>query len=449
MPTTVVGGQTITWTLPPGSPAEHAGSAALSAFVAENGGTVHVTTASPTPTNQSPGEIFNIPGGYATITVNDEALISSTPTSAGWTAVGSGDLLIHDPQMGKGSTYTVSGNNDTVIAVDTTDLIQMTGVGESVYTGDGLATVLIAGSGSVVAGSGNDSISIGSGSVSVGNGYDVINVTGSGTVVAGNGNLAITLGSGSVSVGNGYDVINVTGSGTVVAGNGNLDILVGGSGSIKAGDGSSDLTIGGNGTVVAGDGNNFISLGAGSIQTGDRYDTILLTGSGAHDTISLGSSTDMVTEAGTSTAFISGPGGVAGSIAGGETLTLALNNSAQTQITVSGKGTATIQAGSGVETLTGGAGQDTMTSGGGADVFQFSKQFGGSGVTHTIDNFREGTDQIALGGGYNVNNILQNSAGSFQISGGVGSETLNLGDGTKITVSGVNLKHPLGGSDVT
>jgi hypothetical protein len=478
MPTTVVGGQTITWTLT-SSAAQQAGSRALNAFVAENGGTVNVLYTPPAATNQIAGNIFNIPGGdNYQISVNDEAIITSTPTSATLIAIGDGDLLIHDPPLsepGKSSQLFAFGNNDSIVAADRTDLIQMVGSGESVWAGDGLDTILISGSGSVIAGSGNDYISIGSGditvgdgydiirvagngsvvagngnldiaigsgSVQVGDGYDVINVTGAGSVVAGNGNLSITMGSGSVRVGDGYDVINVAGAGSVVAGNGNLDIVIG-SGSIHVGDGSSDLVVGGTGSVTAGDGNNFISLGSGSVQSGDGYDTILLTGSGNNDTVTLGSNTDMVTEAGTSTAFISGPGGIAASIAGGETLTLAKDHGwhgwgkgfrwshhSDTHITLSGTGNATVQAGSGVERITAGAGADTIFSGGTADVFEFWK---GTGGTHVINNFREGTDRLDLDGGYNINNVVNDGAKTF--SGG--SETLNLSDGTKITINGL------------
>jgi Ca2+-binding RTX toxin-like protein len=160
-------------------------------------------------------------------------------------------------QTQDGKTKLPYGYNSVVDVAPNATIQGSGGLGESVMAGAvNLNFSALKGSGTIVAGGGNDSIHLGqkggSWDVTLGNGNDTISAMNSGndTIGAGSGKDYINLGSGN-------DLVRAAGDATVFSGSGNATLFgghglnfVGGSGdaSVKGG-------IGGNNTFTAGSGN--------------------------------------------------------------------------------------------------------------------------------------------------------------------------------------------------
>ena len=99
---------------------------------------------------------------------------------------------------------------------------------------------------------------------------------------------------------------------------------------------------------------------------------------------------------------------------------------------MAGSGNNLIGGGVGNDTIFGGSGSATVRGGGGADVFAFSNGRGGSSANVLIADFTVGTDRLALVGyGTNVSSVLATAVTSG------GSTSLTLGDGTRVTLTGI------------
>ena len=272
------------------------------------------------------------------------------------------------------------------------------------YTNDG--------SGTIVAGTGNDTIvSSGGHDIFLGGGTDSIVSTGNDTINLQFGTDAISVGGGTdfVYVNNdGSDTVNLSGVGSAVV--------------KEAGGTYQKLTVinrGGPATVYGGNGSDTVDggLSGGYFTGGAAGGNSLLGGSGALSQTTL--------------------------FGGGDGDTL-----------IAAGGTTSIQAGFGSETVVAGGGSgatDLITAfgnqyGGGADTFLFVS--GSAAGSVQISDFTVGQDTIALTGGYTSSDLaslqqqITSQQGSF-VPGG--SETLHLGS---TTITFTDLSQALTTNDV-
>ena len=246
--TTVVGGShTITWDVPQNVLA--AASQALNQLTQgfPSAAINVITDPSQVGQSQSPVTlpIYDVPGGSTLIpSIGEYAVIlSDDPANTTVQAVGSHDLIIDN---------NAAANN-----------LSITGPGTVPGSNGGE----FIGSGTVIAGNGNDTITVkGDASIVAGNGADSITVQlGNATINVGTGNDTITLGGLN-------DTVTAAGSATV-AGPGSLSATViggqllfqngAGGESVTAGSGSATLMGGSNVTFLGGSGNTHM-LGVGN-----------------------------------------------------------------------------------------------------------------------------------------------------------------------------------------
>jgi Ca2+-binding RTX toxin-like protein len=281
--------------------------------------------------------------------------------------------------------------------------------GESVLSSTGdLSFFATGGSGTVVAGGGNNRIVLpsndtGAWSINTGNGDDTVLAGGSGndTINAGGGHNAITLGTGR-------DVLASTGDDTVDASSGQETIAAIGS--------NSDLIFGNSSNVF------FVATGGSATVFGGTGSDTFFGGKGP-DLVHGGTGGNNFLFAGTGAATLFGGGN-------GD------------QLFAAGSGAQALHAGAGNETLFGGfasgsdtfygsAGNASITAGSGSNQFAFTD--GQAGGTASIQGFTSGRDQIDLLG-YGKNE-LANALKSQSVVGG--SDTITLSDHTRITFAGV------------
>jgi Ca2+-binding RTX toxin-like protein len=263
-----------------------------------------------------------------------------------------------------------------------------------------------------------------------------------------------TFGTGNyvVNTGSGNDTINILiGNSTVNAGTGFNQLNFGSGNNLIYSEGYDTITGasvgGGSDTVNIGSGQTSINSGTSSFMVNDSSPNALL--------VTLGFGVDTVN-------FLAGNGG--GTIKGifstttfsGLGTIYALDQSTGDYINIGGTGNSTVIAGTGNETITGvgtgnnlfqaGTGNDTLVAGLGSDTlagaigagssaymlsgtgagttFQFT--FGKSGGSDTITGFKT-TDTLSfVGYGTNPQAVATN-----------GGSVVTLGDGTRITLSGV------------
>lgn len=284
------------------------------------------------------------------------------------------------------------------------------------------------GSGTVVAGGGDNRVSVGGAgdwSVNTGSGSDIIAALGgvNATISAGGGANAILLGDGT-------DLVTSISKDTVVGGSGDATIDASRAQSdFVRGDGSHLLFIGGLGgatifggsgsdtylgsarqtdrqLVVGGtDGNNFLFAGhgEGTLVGGGNNDQLFAYGS-QHQSLIAGSGNETL-----SAAFASGP-----------------------DIIRAGSGNDVLIGGSGVDTFIGSSGSTTVTIGYGKEVFEFiNHKAGGTELVRGV--FDPSSIKIDLEG-YGKGSIDQALAHQATTNGSV---TVGLSDGTRITFQNV------------
>ena len=388
-----------------------------------------------------------INGGAATVTVTAGG---TAPTPSGTNA-----LLVVNTTNPTNLAYPAAYSY--VVVADNPAPVTLTGggaAGEAIVLGTGIVTLNVAGgSGTVVGGDGDKSISLGATTgfaVFTGAGHDTINLSssqigGRSTVEAGAGfnvfNTAgvinqagntVVLGAGAAQVrSTGYDSVTAaSGSATVQVVGSAQDTVVGGAGKLVVvnnlaasqvnystataaplSTGSSTVFGGaGGGTFRGGsDGNNLLVGGGGSVS---------LQGAGNGDVlIATGSTGQQVLQAGT----------------GNETLLGSLSTSSN--LFVAGSGNDLIVGGSGSDTFVAGTGAATITSGGGADLIMVNA-LTTAGAQLTLTDFVAGVDHVRLANYGGSNNPAALAAGATNL-GSAGSR-VTLSDGTTITFQGVN-----------
>jgi Ca2+-binding RTX toxin-like protein len=300
------------------------------------------------------------------------------------------------------------------------------GSDETILSGNGSLTfVATTGSGSVVAGGGNNDIEIscrdrGAWLIATGGGSDTI-------VAAGNGGDTIRPGAGRnlVILGDGNDLLQLTGQDTVTGSGGHDTVDANGAKSSMIFGGSSNiLFLGGAGsaTIQGGCGSDTVYGGSGrlSVQGGTEGHNRLYAGTGAATLFGGGTGDQLYAQGNQAQVLFA--------CAGNETLSAALSTGNVSLVGGSGKDQ--LIGGGGRDTFVGGSGNATMEGGSGKDVFAFVN--GSAGGKDLILNFGN-ADKIELSG-----------YGPHAVACAVASQTVShesvsitLMDDTRITFAGV------------
>jgi len=290
------------------------------------------------------------------------------------------------------------------------------------------------GSGTIVGGDGNKTITTGHGTnfaVYTGAGNDTVNLSGSpaaglDTVAAGAGQNLVTLGAAPTQVqSTGSDTINVSVGSTTVQAIGNAAVaLQGGSGARTLINGGGYASVsGGAGSVTVFGGAGGINAQGGSagnnLMLGGSGQTYLTGGGGGDVLIATSASAQQVLQAGT----------------GNETLLGSL--STMNNVFAAGSGNDLIIAGAGNDTIFAGAGAVTVTGGAGADAFTFNTIIARGG-SMTITDFTPGVDRVVL---RNYPDAPASLAANAQHIGPA-STRVTLSDGSSITFVGLSSVTP-------
>ncbi len=284
------------------------------------------------------------------------------------------------------------------------------------------------GSGTVVAGGGDNRVSVngfGNWSLNTGDGADVIAALGAvnATVGAGGGHNAILLGSGS-------DLVDSAGQDTIVGGSGVATIdATGAQRDFVQGNNSHLLFVGGSGdaTIAGGTGSDTYfgstrQTGTQVIVGGSAGNNYLFAGDGMATLIGGGNNDQLLAYGSQSQLLLAG--------AGNETLSAAL--SIGNDVLKAGSGKDILVGGSGADTFVGGSGSATVTAGFGKQVFEFiNHQAGGHELVQGI--FDPGAIKIDLSG-YGTGAVDKALAHQTVTNGSV---TIGLTDGTKVTFQDV------------
>jgi Ca2+-binding RTX toxin-like protein len=341
-------------------------------------------------------------------------------------------------QSTPGVTVLPKGYDDVISSARNAVIVGSGDPDENVLAGSGnLTFVATGGSGTIVTGTGIDIVRIpksdtGNWNIYTGNGNDTIVDQGTGhdTIIAGSGDNHISLGGGV------YQVFSV-GNDVITDGSGAVTVNASGSTSksserVFGGSGSLDFIGGtGNATIIGGSGSETVKGGAG---------TLYATGGRAGDNL-------LMAGAGSATLFGSGNGDTL--IAGGAARQqLHAGSGNETLIGGSATGSDTFYGGSGQDLITGGHGADTYVAGtghatvnavGSSNVFEFIH--GHSGGTLVVEDLTSASQVHIVLAGYGSHQAAQ--AIASQIAG-ANSVTLTLSDNTKITFE--NITHITAGN---
>ena len=390
-----------------------------------------------------------INGGATTVTVTAGG---TAPTPSGTNA-----LLVVNTTNPTNLAYPAAYSY--VVVADNPAPVTLAGggaAGQAIVLGTGVVTLNVAGgSGTVVGGDGDKSISLGATTgfaVFTGAGHDTINLSssqlqpgGRSTVEAGAGfnvfNTAgvinqagntVVLGAGAAQVrSTGYDSVTAAaGSATVQVVGSAQDTVVGGAGKLVLVNNLAASQVNFSTTTAAplstGSATVFGGAGGGNYRGGSDGNNLLvgsggsvsLQGAGNGDVlIATGSTGQQVLQAGT----------------GNETLLGSLSTSSN--LFVAGSGNDLIVGGSGSDTFVAGTGAATITSGGGADLIMVNA-LTTAGAHLTLTDFVAGVDHVRLANYGGSNNAAALAAGATNL-GSAGSR-VTLSDGTTITFQGVN-----------
>jgi Ca2+-binding RTX toxin-like protein len=332
-------------------------------------------------------------------------------------------------QSKSGTTFLPKGYDYVVDSAKTAVIYGNGDANEQVLAGDGKLTFFATGgSGSVIAGGGNDLIAIansdpGAWLIATGNGDDTIRALGSGndTISAGAGRNVIQLGSGStlvtlagadtVMAANGSETIDASASHgkDVIYGNASkLFFVAGGSASVFGGSGSATV-FGGKGKELfegGSAGNNFLQAGSGRAT---------LFGGGDGDQLYAGGDKAQALHA----------------ASGNETLSGAFASGRDTFY--GGSGRDQIFGGSGNNTFVAGTGSATVTaSPGSTNLFEFMKTAGGG--NELVTGLTEASQVHILLAGFGKDEITNALATQTTADGSV---TITLSDHTTVTFQNV------------
>ena len=322
----------------------------------------------------------------------------------------------------------------------TTDVV--TKPGSAIVYGSGAADQMIlsgsntsltyvakSGSGTVVAGGGDNRITAGGHgdwSLNSGGGNDIISALSSGavTVAAGGGHNAILLG-------NGNDVVTSTGDDTIIGHSGSETVDASGAGAdFVRGNSSHLLFAGGMGgaTILGGTGSDtyFGAIGGVSggqmIVGGTAGNNALFAGDGAATLKGGGNNDQLFGYGGKGQVLIAGTGN--------ETLSAAFTSGNDTL--QAGSGNSQLIGGLGNDTFVGGTGHATVTAGYGNQVLEFIKGHGGG--SEMVQGIADPSSIMISLQGYQPNEAIDALAGQTMSNGSV---SIALSDGTKVTFQGV------------
>jgi len=299
-----------------------------------------------------------------------------------------------------------------------------------------LTFIAAGGSGTVVAGGGNDRILIpdstkGNWGLYTGDGDDVIRALGAGndTIGAGGGHNSIQLGAGN-------DMITSVGDDTIVGSTGSETVnAAGASSTFVQGDQSKLYFVGGLGgaTILGGSGSDTYfgasggTTGAQQIKGGTAGNNELFAGSGPATLTGGGDNDHLVAHGADNQVRVAG--------AGNETLSAAFSSG--NDLLVAGSGKNVLVGGTGSDTFVAGTGQSTIMAGSGNQIFAFvNHQAGGSELVTDVTN--PSSLYIALQG-YGSDEAANALAHQTEKNGSV---SISLSDGTKVTFDNVAALHP-------
>lgn len=337
-----------------------------------------------------------------------------------------GELVTTQP----GSTVVPSGYDYVVDSSNSQVIFGNGDANEQVLAGDGnLKFFASAGSGAVIAGGGNDLVSIASSDlgdwlIATGNGADSILALGGGfnTINVGTGADQIQLGAGSAFV-------TMNGPDTVLASSGSETIDASGSsgGDLIFGNSSKLFFLaGGSATVIGGTGSDTVTGGTGSdlFEGGLAGNNVLRAGSGSASLFG-GGNGDQLYANGSGNQFLHAAGGnetLAGTFASGN------------DVFYGGPGSDQIFGGQGSDTFVAGSGAATVTASPLAmNLFDFMKTLGG-GSELVVGLFDPSQVTIALTG-YAASEV--NYALSHQTTAN-GAVTITLSDSTTVTFENIS-----------
>lgn len=336
-----------------------------------------------------------------------------------------GDTLILDQPGNFAGTIAASGANNAVAFGGLAALTLSSSVGVAHVKVDPTSTLL------VDAGVGADTIYAGGASTLVTGG------SGSLFLVAGTGSVTVTGGTGAATVfggaGGGSFEGGRSGQNVLVAGAGNTTLVGGGAGDVLvAGSGTSTLVLKADGVAFGGAGQSTMYGAENSTMVGSDHGEVMVAGAGP-EALWAGTGTSVLHGGTGDDTLVGGVSGQATLVGGsGDNLFLGLGGKTVAQggtgndVFFAGSGDMTITEGNGADNVVFGTGNATVSAGKGTDLFTFLN--GHAGGADVVSNFKVGADQVQLFG-YDAN--------AAQVHAGGGNTTVNLSDGTTITLLGV------------
>lgn len=228
--------------------------------------------------------------------------------------------------------------------------------------------------------------------------FTVEDDAGGNTIAGGAGGLDLTEAAGADVVATApgaKDTLSLVGADTVTAGGNDTISALGAARVTQGGDPLTFVGGAGTSTITGGSGQANITGGTGGVSVAGGTGSMVIKNGGGPDTVTAGAG-NVTLEGGTGALRFAG-----------------------------GSGQASISGGAGGMMLTFGSGDATVSAGTGSDMFLFDGSKGGGSVT--IDGFRYGSDSL------NYQNFPGNAVESY--AWGATAETLNLSDGTKVTLN--------------
>jgi hypothetical protein len=411
-------------------------------------GTTYTVTGTSAAVNAALSSVVFTPASG--VVTNVEAVVSGTATdgltdtsgnndelvgSSGQNAVvaGSGDDTLF---AATGASTLFAGAGSDVLAAPSGQNVLEGGTGNATMFGGAGSTTMVGATGAttMVGGAGGNVMEGGAGPAVMFDGFGAMSVvggTGSATIVGlgGADTIGVTSSDNLIGVGPGNAILTSGGAAdTIIAGGGSDQMTVNGASLLFAGSGALSLTTGaGSATLVAGAGSDTVTAGAGGglFYSGFGANNLLTATNGNATMTGLGTGDLIQTEGSGAALLIDGAGGA------NETLSAETSTG---NVTLIGGGADVFDLGAGSDQVRVGPGGGTINEGAGASLLFFVNGDEGSAVT--INHFKVGTDLVSFQG-----YAASSSAYAAQVLAGAtvanGSETLTLGDQTKITFVGI------------
>jgi Ca2+-binding RTX toxin-like protein len=351
-----------------------------------------------------------------------------------------------------GLTFYLNGGSGTLIAGGGNNVVAL-GPNAPQTTGYNWTLLFDGGDNTVYATAGHFFIDDGSSGAAgrnllfLGSGDDTVQSWGEDVIVAAPGGEATitTFAPGTVVYGNTgpSEVCNQGGNDTIVQGGGEETVFAQATGGVYFGN-TGPLTFVSspyiNSTVIAGQGSAVLYGAPGNSVFFVGSGQFLLDGSSGNQTVVgagvSGSAVLFSENGGSLTLFGNTDGNLL--VAGGGNVTLNAGGASGNDVFFAGTGSDSIVAGTGNNFIVGGPGSDTLIGGSGTNLFQLVQGFDGGG-NELIGNWNEADQLDLFGYGAAGPNGLPAGAAVTVVNG---SEVLALPDGTRITFWGVSSVNP-------